>query len=200
MALFFEGAEAIRQPCTLPILLASVVFVAAAGRQAPIAAIAFVTGVAVMAWLRFASLLSVDLDGFNAIAAGALIAVAAVTVALTPADRSRSTFVAAASAMAGAVTAALWRPCVGLELASVLDTAPGAPLDAFLPLSAYVLGVSLLTLAFGFVAVAWPELGRPLASTVVTRSAAAIGVVLGTTIAIGWWSELVDELLRRSSA
>ena len=199
MGIFLEGVEAIRQPCTLPILLSSLVFVLAAGRRAPIAAGAFVAGVALVAWLRFASILSIDLTGASAVAGGVLVAGAAIAVGLRSAGRCGAVAVAAASALGGAVVAAIWRPCVGSELAAVLDAAPGAPALALLPMTAYVVGVCLLTLAAGALIVAWPRLSDALESVPVTRGASLSGVLIGGFIALGWWGELVDELLRRSS-
>ncbi len=199
MGIFLEGVGAIRQPCTLPILLSSLVFVLAAGGRSPLAAGAFVGGAALMAWLRFASLLSVDLSGANAVVGGLLVAVAAIAVGLPSAGWGRVAVVGGGSAAGGAVAAAIWRPCVGSELAGVLDTAPGSPAGALVPLIAYVVGVCLLTLAAGLLVVAWPRLSGPLHSVPVTRGASLAGVMIGASMALGWWGDLVDELLRRSS-
>ncbi len=199
MGSFLEGVEAIRQPCTLPILLSSLVFVLAAGRRAPIAGAVFVGGAALVAWLRFASVWSIDLTGVNAVVGGVLLAAAAIAVGMSSSGRGSVGLVAGGSALGGAVAAAIWRPCVGSELAEVLDAAPGAPAGALAPITAYVVGVCLLTLAAGVLVVAWPRLAGPLESVPVTRGASTVGVLIGLSIAMGWWGELVDELLRRSS-
>ena len=62
-----------------------------------------------------------------------------------------------------------------------------------------VVGVCLLTLAAGLLVVAWPRLSGPLHSVPVTRGASLAGVMIGAFMALGWWGDLVDELLRRSS-
>ena len=199
MWIFLEGVEAIRQPCTFPIVLSSLVFVLAAGRRAPIASAAFVGGTALAAWLRFSSVMSIDLTGANAVVGGVLLAGAAIAVGIRSAGGGGLGLVAGGSGLGGAVAAAIWRPCVGSELAKVLDAAPGAPAGALVPITAYVVGVCLLTLAAGVLVVAWPQLAGPLESVPVTRGASTVGVLIGGSIALGWWGELVDELLRRSS-
>ena len=77
--------------------------------------------------------------------------------------------------------------------------APGAPVGALVPITAYVVGVCLVTFAAGVLVVAWPRLAGPLESVPVTRGASLVGVLIGGSIALGWWGELVDELLRRSA-
>lgn len=194
---YVEGFEAVRQPCTLPLLLSALVFALAAGRGAPLAVIAHVGGAAILAWARFTQLWTVDVTGFTAILAGGTVAAAAVFVARRRRDRAA---IVLGAGLGGAIAAAVWRPCVGSQLGAIINDAPDHRISALVPTIAYVAGLSTLALVIASVPSAFPSLGAATTSTPVVVTGAALGVALGLAMAVGIWDDVVLELLERSRA
>lgn len=199
MGVFLEGVEAVAQPCTLPLLISALVFIFAAGVNAPIAAFAHLGGVAMMAWLRFTRLVTLDVTDGPAVVAGVIVAASAMAIAFAPAGRRRL-FAGVGAALGGAVAAVVWRPCVGFELGSVLNDAPTDRVGTFIPVVLYVTGASLVSMVVALLPVAVPRIGGWMAQRWVSTGGAIMGVVLGLLMAVGVWSDLVDEMLRLSTA
>lgn len=200
MALFLEGVDAVAQPCTLPLLVFSVAFVVAAAREAPIAAVAFLGGAAVMAWARFAGVTTLDLAEDHFLVGGGLVVAAATLTGLAPEGVQRRPLVASGSFVGGALAAALWRPCVGASLGALLNDAPQRGIASLPSFALYILGAGLLVVAVGLLPIAVAPLGRLVDRRAVSLAGVVIGIGLGVVLALGWWGGVVDELVRLSSA
>jgi hypothetical protein len=200
IALFVEGVGAIAQACTLPILLSAGIFALAGGANLGLAVVAHTAGLAFMAWARFGRVVTIDIADGPAVVAGLVVAAAALTVALMPAGRYRRRVVSGGAFAGGAVAAAVWQPCVGTELAGVVNTAPADRLGSLAPMLVYVAGTALVVFAIALVPIATPTAHRILEARTVTITGAALGVALGAAMAIGVWGDVVNELLERSSA
>lgn len=197
-ATFVEGFSAVGQACTLPVLLIALVFVMAAGRNAPVAWAGLALAASLIAWARFTRVWTVDVEGSSAAASGLLVALAAVAVARLGSDNPIAA--AGGAALAGGVAAALWQPCVGMRLsAAICSASDGDPLA--LPLTAaYLSGVMAIAGALAVAPVAWPRLDRFAAHRWTAPMGAACGLVVGGLIAAGTWDATVDALLRTGVA
>jgi cytochrome c biogenesis protein CcdA len=98
-----------------------------------------------------------------------------------------------------AVVVALWRPCVGTELGNVVSAAGHDRLGAMIPTVVYMTGLGSLIVAVGLVPVALPAVARLAERRAVIRAGIVSGLGLGALVALGWWAELADELLRLST-
>ena len=198
MGTLVEGVEAAGQPCTLAVLLPALGIVLASGRHSWAAIAGFLLGTAVVAWSRATGWLSLDADGIWAVLAGCALggAVAAVVTA-----RSRlATTAFSASAVGGAVIGWLWRPCVGEHLGAILTDAPDARIRTVVLMVVYVTGTCLVAVMVAALPVAVPGLVRLRDHRVVRSTGTVVVGVIAGLIVIGVYDDLVDELLRRSTA
>lgn len=200
IALFVEGVGAIAQACTLPILLSAGIFALAAGANLGLAVVAHTVGLAFMAWARFGRVVIVDFADGPAVVAGLVVAAVALTVALTPAGPYRRHVVGGGAFVGGVVAAAVWQPCVGAELAGVVNAAPTDRLGSLIPMVVYVAGTALVMFAIALLPTALPAARTILEARTATVTGAALGVALGAAMAVGLWGDVVNELLERSSA
>lgn len=200
LPLFVEGAGSIMAVCTLPLLACSLVFLLAAGSDAPFAAAGYLVGAAIVAWIRFGGVASVELTRRGAVVAGLVLTGAAVTTALVRSVGARRYLVTSMAAVGGSVAAMAWRPCVGKELAKVLNGAGGRPLSSLGSMFFYVGGIGLLTIAISLISVAVPRVAPVFDSRVTTGFGIGLGAVFGLLLALGLWADVAESLLVRSSA
>lgn len=200
LPLFLEGAGSILQVCTLPLLICSLVFLLAAGSDAPFAAVGYLVGAAIVAWLRFGGVASVELSRGGAVVAGFVLAGAAVTTAVVRAGGAGRYLVASMAAVGGSVAAMAWRPCVGKELAKVLNATGKHPLGSLGSMFLYVGGIGLLTIAISLISVAVPRIAPFSDSRVTAGLGIGLGAVFGLLLALGLWADVAESLLVRSSA
>lgn len=194
LSAFAEAIRATTQPCTLLLLLPSLIMaVVTRGRWAPFAAmvVAAVAG----GWLFLANV--VALTGLSLQASGVLVSAVLVVLLAAPAVSwlDWATRPWAQTAAAGCVTFVAtqwWRPCIGSELGAIL-TASSRGLAGQLPgMTAYMLGAILPVLGVVFVIRAIDP--TPLHALVAGRIAAVAGLILAGSLAIGRHDELVSAL------
>ncbi len=197
MRTFLEGIDAVRLPCTLAVLVPAIIVIVAAGRRSPVAYAGFVLGATTIAWARFSDNWIADPNTIASIGLGLVFAGAVVTAWRW--GHPRPEVVGPAALVAGGITTWLWQPCVGQRLGDILNNAANDPAAEILPMLAYVLGTTLI--AFGLVVLptAWPRLVDARDHRWVRGSAVGGGLLIGATIAVGAYDDLVAELLRRSS-
>jgi hypothetical protein len=197
MEILFEGIEAVRFPCTFALLVPALGFVIAAGRRAPVVATAFVLGAAGLSWARAARFWSISADGVAAVAAAVvLIGAIAVVSGLGP---QRTGQVVGAAIAGGAVIGWIWRPCVGSNLATIFNDAPLAPVRTLASMVVYIGAACLIAIVVAALPVAFPLLTPWRDHRTITMVGASVVVVIAALIAIGFYDDLVAELLRRSS-
>ncbi len=193
---FAEAIRATTQPCTLLLLLpALVAVVITRGRWAPFAAICF--GAVLGGWLFIANV--VALSDLQLQLSGLLVASAIAVVIAAPAVSwlARAATRAAQTATAGVImfiATLWWRPCIGVELGSIL-TGARQGLGGQLPgMAAYMLGalVPVLAVVLAMRAIDPPPVAARRAGWV----AGGVGFVVAGALAVGRHDELVTTLTR----
>ncbi len=79
---------------------------------------------------------------------------------MTPDGPQRRQVVGAGAFVGGAIAAAVWQPCVGTELAGIVNDAPTDRLGALMPIAVYVAGTALVALAIALLPTAVPAVRR----------------------------------------
>jgi cytochrome c-type biogenesis protein len=98
----------------------------------------------------------------------------------------------------GVVFGTAWTPCVGPVLATILALAAahGQALRGGLLLSAYTIGLGLPFVVCSLLVASFPQVVRPLArfSTVISRAAGVLMVILGLLLVFGLYQSLAGYL------
>lgn len=189
-----EGAAAAWQPCSLPLLIGALATVAAAGRTAALVIGAYVVAASIAGWARFTTLWPVDFVGVTQILGGvAMVAGILAVFVLDPRARPLGAVVV------GAVAAAAWQPCVGLELGEIVTDAPNHRAATLLPTASYLVGLSLVPAMIAVLPFAVLRLHGVFSSMLVRRLGAVLGAVMGAAMIAGVWDDLAGSLLAWSS-
>ncbi len=205
---FVEGVRSIVQVCHLVILApVALTIVAARGRWPSVAGALF--GVALGGWLfvtnRFGSITDAQLR----ITATVLIVLVLAIGFPAMFERDRPTWLRRAgeivqspaptfgiTAVVATMVTQWWRPCVGVELGSILTNGPRDPWGQLLPSTVFMLGVAtplvLLGLAY---AAAKPSQD---VSTKLAWTGSALTVVLAMSVIAGQHGEIVSRLFQWS--
>lgn len=196
MAILVEGLAAIALPCSLALLAPGVV-VALLARDHTVVA-AFVGGVAVTIWWGATGRPIPSMEGWTAVASGAVLGVALTVLAIPNLDCSPNEAAGGraaqgwAGATVGTVAALLWQPCVGSALGSALTIAPEQPAATLLPLFLYVVAVASPL----WVGVA---IARRTPKRVWMLGGGAAGLALTAAVTVGRYDDLAGWLLRLSA-
>lgn len=205
---FVEGVRSIVQVCHLVIIVpVALAIVAARGRWQAVAGAVF--GVVLGGWFfttnRFGSITDTQLR------VSATLLIVAVALLGFPGlfrrDRSEwmtrvgdtvqspvATF--AIPALVATMVTQWWRPCVGVELGSILTNGPRDPWGQFLPSAGFMLGLATPLMLLGLVYVA----AKP--STETSTKLAWVGsgliIVLAASVIAGQHGEIVSRLFQWS--
>lgn len=94
----------------------------------------------------------------------------------------------------GGIAGWLWVPCVGPHLAEPLnDALAGDRAGTMLPLLAYGVGVCMPLFAAAALAAAYPRFEAFVERDRAAWFGTALSLILGVTIAVGWYSEFVSR-------
>lgn len=205
---FVEGVRSIVQVCHLVILApVGLTIVVARGRWQAVAGA--VLGVVVGGWVfvtnRFGSITDTQLR------VSASILIVAVVLLGFPRlfDRDHPTWMRAAgdrvrspvaafgvSALVAAMVTQWWRPCVGVELGTILTNGPSDPWGQLLPSTAFMIGIAapLVLIGLAYAAI------RPKneVSTKLGWVGAGLTIVLAMSVIAGQHGEIVSRLFRWS--
>lgn len=205
---FVEGVRSIVQVCHLVILApVGLTIVVARGRWQAVAGA--VLGVVVGGWVfvtnRFGSVTDTQLR-----ATASILIVAVVLLGFprlfdrdhprwmrAAGDRVRSPVAAfGVSALVAAMVTQWWRPCVGVELGTILTNGPNDPWGQLLPSSAFMIGIAapLVLIGLAYAAI------RPTneVSTRLGWVGAGLTIVLAMSVIAGQHGEIVSRLFRWS--
>jgi cytochrome c biogenesis protein CcdA len=192
-------AEAIRattQPCTLLLLLPSLLMVVVTrGRWAPF--VAMCAAAVLGGWLVLANV--VALSDIQLQVSGVLVVIVLTTLLVAPAVSwpgwaEQPPTRTAAAGFVTFVATQWWRPCIGAELGSIL-TASRDGLAGQLPgMAAYMLGAMVPVLVVRLIVrVIDPS---PRTALIAGRVAGVIGLIVAGALAVGRHDELVTALTR----
>ena len=210
---FVEGVRSIVQVCNLVVLVpVALTIVAARGRWS--AVVGAVGGVVVGGWLfattRFGTITDLELR-FSAVAvivavlilgagraAGTAspVATARTMGAIAARTAASPTATWAVPALIGLIVVQWWRPCVGVELGTILTEAPGEPWRQLVPASGFMLGLSVPLVAIGLIYAAWQPSSR-LATKGAVAGSLLCAVLAGSVVA-GQHGEIVSRLFQWS--
>ena len=205
---FVEGVQSVRQVCHLVVLApVALTIIAARGRWPAVAGA--IVGVVIGGWFfvtnRFGNITDTEL---RTTATLMILLVTAMAIPHLfgedkPAWLQRSGAVVQSDAGVGIASGAValmvtqwWRPCVGVELGSILTNGPRDPWGQLLPSAGFMLGVALPLLVIGLVyaaANASDRYTQPLA-----WGGAALCGVLGLGVLAGQHGEIVAKLFQWS--
>lgn len=190
--ILLEGIRNLALPCTLSLVLPSLVAVAV-GRLRPVATAAVVLGAGATAWAQAVGWLR---PGRGAVWQLVLAGMLAVAGGLLWSRRGSPPVEVAQDAVggfvAGGVTASLWEPCVGELLGRTLTAAPTDPAGTLLPMLAFVIGALLPVWALAGVALGTGD----RVAVASRRIGGTAAVVLTGLVAVGWWHDVVSWLVR----
>ena len=197
MATFLEGVDAITMACTLVIGLPTLFLALAARSRAALVVAGSVVATALMMWARAADHWSLANDGWMVVPIATGI-VAAFALAWR-ADRYPASAAVGAGVLGGAIAGWLWQPCVGEQLARILNDADSEPFTTAPLMVVYTAGALLPVMVFAALPHAWPRIGPHLTHRNVGLVGAAVGGLYALTVVSGQYNDLVGELFRISS-
>jgi len=194
MAIFAEGIESLKLACTL-VLLIPAVGVAMLGRRRVWLVSVWIVTVAFTAWLGFTGWFGAAASGFWHVATG--IVLIGLAVLAWRSDRLGTDI--AATAMVAFVAGWTWVPCVGRELADILNNADDEPWAELVPTFLYLMGIFLPLIVIAALQVAWPDLGDFLDRPALRGIGLGVVALVGGLVAVTLFDDLASELARHSS-
>jgi hypothetical protein len=195
---FLEGIEVTRQPCTLALLIPSLALTLAARPRAFGALIGFGAGASILAWAQAARHWEVR-DIPPATVIGGLLAVVAVIAVANP-SWLRDDVVVGGAVVTGAIAGWLWRPCVGPQLADILNNADTDGVRTLSLMTIYLAGVLLPAMLLTLAPIAAPRLVAWRDAKWTRAIGLSIALLWAGAITIGVYDDVVSELLKRSTA
>lgn len=197
MATFLEGVGAVAMACTLVIGLPTLAIALAAGRRAPWVVAGSVPATGLVMWAKAAGVWNVAGEGWLVVPIAVLIAGA--FVAAWRSDSLSAPAAVGVGALGGGIAGWLWRPCVGEQLALVLNDAETDALSSIPRMLAYTSGALLPTILLAALPFAWPRLAPVLTHRRLATGGLAFGGLYALTVISGRYNDLVGELFRISS-
>jgi cytochrome c biogenesis protein CcdA len=194
MDLLAEGVESLKLACSL-VLLVPALGVMLLGRRRLWLVPTWIITVSLIAWLRFTGWWTPLPSGIAHIAAGFGLAGLAVLA------WKRNDLVSDIAATAGVAFIAgwTWIPCVGRELADILNNARAEPWAELAPTFIYLLGLFLPVVLFAALQVAWPKFGEVIELEWLRTAGLTIIFAVGALVAVTLFDDLASELAERSS-
>lgn len=201
---FVEGVRSIVQVCHLVILApVALTIVATRGRWQSVAGA--VAGVVLGGWFFVTNRFGGITDTQLRVTASILIAAVMLVEFPVLLQRDRPTWLRSAgdrmqspivtfgiSALIATMVTQWWRPCVGIELGSILTKGPSDPWGQLLPSAGFMLGIATPLILLGLVyAAAKPTVEL---STKLGWVGSALTIVLAASVIAGQHGEIVSRL------
>lgn len=189
-----EGVESLRLPCSWVLLIPAAAITIFGRRRTPLVIAVFVAVATLIAWVRFAGWWFETPRGIIQIALGlALIAAAATAWKL-----DRGIVDAATSALTALIAVWAWIPCVGPQLADILNGARRDPAAHIGGTIAFFLGLLLPFILIAAIGVIFPKTQEKLSHrAVITTGALLLGIV-GLLFVTTLYDDLSSALFRIS--
>lgn len=182
---FIEGVGEVVLPCSVGLVLPGLAAVLLGWWRSTLAFVVFAAVAAVTAWARAADLIAIGNDWILAASLGGAVVVAWLV-------RRSLLGIAVPALLIGVFAGTTWRPCVGEQLASILNGAPDDPIGQLAPMIVYVGGVTLVLLGVALVPLVWPQLriARPAVAPIVGSAVALVVLLMSLT---GTYGDLLSE-------
>ncbi|MBT8241614.1 MAG: hypothetical protein HKN94_07805 [Acidimicrobiales bacterium] len=194
-ALFAEGLESLRLPCSY-VVLAPAIGVALFARHRAAATIgAFVLAAALVAWLRFAGWWFETPTGFTQVMVG--VAMIGIAVLAFRADHWATDV--GLGVVAGGVAVWSWIPCVGPELGDLIGEVGSAPWPNLAGTAAFMVGLLTPFVALAAIEATFPKITAVLDHTWIRTAGAAVVVVMAVLVSTTLFDDLASELAQRST-
>ena len=197
MATFLEGVSAITMACTLVIGLPTLFLAFAARSRAAIVVAGSVVATALMMWARAAGHWNVANDGWMVVPIA--LAIAGAFLFAWRSERLPWFGALGVGVVGGAVAGWLWQPCVGEQLANVLNDADSSPFTTAPMMVVYTAGALLPVILIAALPHALPTIEEHLTHRRVGLAGTAVGMLYALTVVSGQYNDLVGELFRISS-
>ena len=197
MATFLEGVSAITMACTLVIGLPTLFLALAARTRAAIVVAGSVVATALMMWARAAGHWDVANDGWMVVPIA--LAIAAAFAFAWRSERLPWFGALGVGVVGGAIAGWLWQPCVGEQLAKILNDADAAPFSTAPLMVVYTAGALLPVILLAALPHAWPAITERLTHRTVGLVGTGVGMLYALTVISGQYNDLVGELFRISS-
>ena len=178
-------------PCAVGLLYPGLIVLLLGARRRVGALTAFAVVAAVAAWMRAS-----DLEGRPA--TWLLVLLALIGGGLLTQSPKGWLHALGGGGLIGVVAGATWMPCVGNELASILNNAPTRPLEELLPMLVYVFGVTSILFVVALIPIVFEPIGRGLDHEAVTLIGGGLAVALVIALAGGVYNDLLSEFAQLS--
>lgn len=197
MATFLEGVSAITMACTLVIGLPTLFLALAARSQATAVVAGSVVATALMMWARAAGHWNVANDGWMVVPIA--LAIAGAFLFAWRSERLPWFGALGVGVVGGGVAGWLWQPCVGEQLANILNDADSSPFATAPLMVVYTAGALLPVILLAALPHAWPTIKGHLTHRNVGLAGTGVGMLYALTVVSGQYNDLVGELFRISS-
>jgi len=190
-----EGVESLRLPCSWVLLIPAAAITVFGRRRSTLVVAVFVVVATTVGWVRFAGWWYATPRGLLQVIIGlVIIGTAAIAWHF---DRAATDVLASVVAAIAAVWT--WIPCVGPELAEILNNADREPFAQLPGTVAFFLGLLLPFILVAALGELFPQLGEKLEHRwAITGGAVLLGVV-GVLFATTLYDDLSSELFRLST-
>ena len=187
-----EGIRDLSQPCSFALVLPGLLVVLSARRRRGVVVVGVLGAIWLFAWMKAAGWLPGSPNAISSAIAGLCL----VGAGWAAWQLRGVTTGLAGGIVAGGIATWLWVPCVGVELAEILNAAPDEPAGQILPIGLFVLGLSVPILLVALVPIVFPKVHRY--SDAIARVSLGMVVVLGIALVAGWYDDVVIQLNRWS--
>ncbi len=189
-----EGVESLRLPCSWVLLMPAAAITLFGRRRTALVVSVFVAVATTIAWVRFAGWWFETPSGAIQIALGVVI----MTTAALAWKFDRGATDVLAAAVAGVIAVWAWIPCVGPELAEILNNSRREPFAQIGGTIGFFLGLLLPFILVAAIGVLFPNLSEKLQHRGVVTGGALLFGIVGLLFATTLYDDLASALFRIS--
>lgn len=190
-----EGIESLRLPCSWVLVIPALAITLFGRRRSALVMSVFVSVAVLITWVRFAGWWFEVPNGIVQVVLG--IAIMGTAAIAWKFDRGITDVLA--SALGAVVAVWAWIPCVGPELAEILNNARREPLSQLGGTIAFTVGLLMPFILITAVGVLFPELSKRLEDPKVVAAGALLFGLVGLLFTTALYDNLSSALFRIST-